>query len=324
YMIIYALKKVYTLLAAYSLAFTVLLSVYYFGQNFIQSGITRYFAGLVLAFVILSVFSIYQHYKMLRHSKTILSDVPHFYKPAAVTKKTLSSRFSIQLWESIPGSVYGVVYFVMMFSDRLLSWMYNPVHLKENFGLPMAFNATYHIGADTALMVLMPATVIQYVIMMPMHIQINNICVKTTISQQDVVNSFIRGIYRKVIIVSLVTSLVIAGILNFFVPDMMMHSGVGQTSIQILRIASVANILMCIFTANSIFLAWLNKTKFLLGITILSSVIVLANGILSDHAQLQNLTLGYLAACAFAAVVSTIYTRKILNRASNIFFARSF
>lgn len=322
YMIIYALKKILTLIIAYSLAFGVLLSTYYFGQHLITSGITRYFAGLVFAFIVLSIFSIHQHYKLVKRSAEIIHE-PHFYHPVSITKETIRSRFSIQLWEAIPYSLYGTLYFVTMFSDRILSWMYNPVVLKGNFGLPMAFNATYHIGADTALLVLLPASIIQYIMMEPIHIKINNISIRTPVSQQNSVNAFIQSMHRKLIIVSMTVSIVTAGVLNLVAPPMMIHAGITQTSIQIFQIASIANVFMCLFTVNGLFMAWLNKIKFLVIIVMISSTIVITYGVLSDHAILQNLTLGYLVASVFAAMASLIYTNKIIKRAASIIFAKS-
>lgn len=324
YMIIYALKKIRVLIVSYSLAFATLLSLYYFGQYFIPSGITRYFASLVSAFVILSIFSIYQHYKLVTQSMEPSGEKPHFYKPPSITKKTIRSNFGVQLWESVPYSLFSVSYFLMMFSDRVLSWIYNPVLLNGNLGLPMAFNSAYHIGADMALIVLMPASIIQYVIMMPIHMILNNINIRTKISQQSSINVFIQRMYRKVMLVSLVSSVATAVILNLLVSTMMIHAGITPTSISVLRIASIANVFICVFGANGLFLAWLNKTKFLLIVVMMSLVIVLTYGILSDHRELQNLTLGYLAASLFAAITSTIYTNKTLKRAASIIFARSY
>ncbi len=322
YMIIYALKRVRTLIVAYSFAFAALLSTYYFGQLIIPSGITRYFVGLILAFIALSIFSIDQHRKLVKgFAKPFNIKKPHFYKPLSVNDETIKSRFSIQLWETIPYSFYGMFYLITMFSDRILSWIYNPIVLKGNFGLPMAFNAPYHIGADMALVVLLPASIIQYIIMMPIHIRINNISIRTTISQNSV-NVFIQATYRRVMIVSMIVAVATAGVLNLVAPPLMMHAGITQISIRILQIASVANIFMCIFTANSLFLAWFNKTKFLLIVVVISSIIIITYGISSDHTKLENLTFGYFAASVFAAITSVIYTHKVIKRAATVVFSK--
>ena len=325
YMIIYGLKKALTLIVSYSLALTVLLTVYYFGELLIPSGVTRYFVGLLLAFFTLSFFAAYHHRQVLKVGvAAVEGEKPHFFKAMSVADETIKSRFGVQLWETLPYSIYGMFYLVTMFSDRILSWIYNPQVLTGNYGLPMAFNTTYHIGADMALLVILPTSIIQYIIMMPIYIKINNLTAVNTVSQQYSINAFIQMTYKKLITFSLIAAVATAVLLNLVAPTLMEHAGISQTSIHILRIASIANVFMAIFGVNASFLMWFNKMKCLIVIVMVSSVIVISNGVLSDHAQLQNLTMGYLAASVFAAVASLFFYMKSKKDATNILFSKIF
>ena len=82
YMIIHALKKIAYTIISYSVALASLLATYYLGEQFIPDVTTRYFVALVIAFVTLTVFAIFQHYK-LTHNSAAETTVgkPHFYKP---------------------------------------------------------------------------------------------------------------------------------------------------------------------------------------------------------------------------------------------------
>ena len=102
---------------------------------------------------------------------------------------------------SIP--LYGTFYLVTMFADRILSWMYNPLVVRKGFGLPMAFNSVYHAGADLALVVLLPASIIQYVMMEPIHMHMNNVSIKIKVSQADVIGKYIKNTYRKLFLVTM-------------------------------------------------------------------------------------------------------------------------
>jgi len=323
YMIIYALKKLGHLIVAYSAAFASLLSVYYFANSIIFDNVTRYFVGLVTAFVVLSIFSIHQHYKILKiNSISITDDMPHFYNPISKTDKTIKSRFSVQLWEVTSYSLYGTFYLVTMFADRVLSWIYNPVVLRDGFGLPMAFNSVYHAGADMALVVLLPASIIQYVMMEPIHMHMNNVGIKIKVSQVGEINKFIKKTYGKILLITIITSITTACILNFATPYLISNVGLSQTSIHVLRIASMANIFLSIFTANSLFLMYTNKIKSLAIIVIISSSIVIAGGLLLVQYGFENLVFAYLAASIFASVVSTIYAHRVMKHADSIIFAR--
>ena len=323
YMIIYALKKVTTLIISYSSAFAILLSTYYFGQPIIHSGITRYFTGLVIAFAVLSAFSLYQHYKLTKSiTETLTGDKPHFYNPMSRTDKTLKSRFRVQLWETIPYSLYSTFYVITMFGDRILSWIHNPVVLQSGYGLPMAFNSVYHGGADLAWIVLLPASLIQYVMMAPIFIQMNNISINIKISESKTIDVFIINTYRKILFVSMAVSVLTAVILNLVAPPMMTHAGATQISLQILRISSVANVFMALFTVNSLFMMWINKIKLLTVLVMVSASIVVIFGMATVNTGLQNLSIGYLIGAAFAGILSTIYTSKTIKRASSIVFSR--
>ncbi|HEX5457200.1 MAG TPA: hypothetical protein VFX64_02310 [Candidatus Nitrosotalea sp.] len=323
YMIIYALKKLVQLIVAYTAAFASLLLVYYFGQPLIFDNVTRYFAGLLTAFVALSVFSIYQHHKLLKaNTKTITGDKPHFYNPISRTDKTIKSRFGIQLWEVTSYSLYGTFYLVTMFADRILSWIYNPLVVSKGFGLPMAFNSVYHAGADLALVVLLPASIIQYVMMEPIHMHMNNVSIKIKVSQANEIGKYIQNTYRKLFLITMFVSITTAIILNLAAPYVMSHVEFSKTSMHVLQVASVANVFLSLFTANSLFLMFTNKIKLLAIIVMISSLIVIVGGVLLASSGFENLIFAYLGATMFAGLISTIYANKVVKNASSILFAR--
>lgn len=322
YMIIYALKKIGQLIIAYSAAFASLLSVYYFGQPIISDGISRYFIGLVVAFVILSIFSVYQHFKLTKNiSIVITGEKPHFYSPMNQTDKTVKSRFSVQIWETMPYLLFGIFYFATMFADRILSWMYNPIILKGGFGLPMAFNSLYHSGADLALVVLLPTSIIQYVMMGPIFMHINNMSIKIKVSQMNKINRFIQDMYRKLLLTTILTSVTTAAILNFVAP-IILNVGFSQTSLHVLQIASVANIFLSFFTANSLFMMLTNKIKPLAIMSIMSASIVISVGVFLAQFGFQNLVFAYLAASVLLGIASAIYTNKIMKNITSLVFSK--
>lgn len=323
YMIIYALKKLGQLIVAYSAAFASLLCVYYFGSPIIPDNVTRYFAGLVTAFVALSIFSVYQHYKLLKvNTVTISADKPHFYNPISRTDKTIKSKFIVQLWEVTMYSLYGTFYLVTMFADRILSWIYNPLVIKEGLGLPFAFNSVYHAGADLALVVLLPASIIQYVMMEPVHMHMNNVSITIKVSQANVLVKYIENMYKKLLLVTIFSSVTTALVLNLAEPYVMSHVTFSHTSIHVLQVASIANVFLSFFTANALLLMLTNKIKFLAVVAMISALIVLVGGILFARYGFENLVFAYLIASVFLGVTSTIYANKVVKKAGSILFSR--
>ena len=322
YMIIYALKKLVQLIVAYTAAFASLLLVYYFGYPIIHDNVARYFTGLMISFVALSIFSILQHHKLLKSTTKTTGDTPHFYNPISRTDKTIKSRFGIQLWEVVSYSIYGTFYLVTMFGDRILSWFYNPLVVREGFGLPFAFNSVYHAGADLALVILLPASIIQYAMMEPIHLHMNNMSIKIKVSQADMIRKYIQNMYKNLVLVTLLASVTTASILNLSAPYVMSHMEFSQTSMHVLQIASIANVFMSLFTANSLFLMFTNKIKSLAIIVMMSALMVLTMGMLLAGSGFENLVFAYLTASIFAGIISTVYANKVMKNASSIIFAR--
>ena len=329
YMIIYALKKLRQLIVAYILAFAALLSIYLLTpEPILPDPVIRYSVALVTAFAILSVFAIYYHYKII--TKRSMSTVhgksfPNFYSITAINSRTIKSRFSVQWWDNMPYFVFGIFYFIMLFGDRILSWIFNPETVSAINGttLPMAFNSIYHIGADLALFILVPTTIIQYIIISPIYSLTNNRALELKLSQDKEIDHFLRRSYLKLLIASLTVSLVAYVILNLIGPGLILtYLGGSETSIQILRYAAIGNVLLSVFNANSMFIIFLNRAKILAIITIVAVIIVVTLGVILAQSGFENIVKAYLASTTTGMVISTIYVAKIMRKAGSRFFSR--
>lgn len=323
YMVIFVLKKITHLIFAYSGAFVAILSVYFLLAPLIHESVFRYFVALGAAFAILSIFALYHNLKTIsiNPSLDISAETPHFYKPRTQTDKTLRANFGVQVWESIPNFLFSTFYFIMMFSDRIISWSVN--QLKVNgIMLPLGFNAVYHVGADLALAILVPGSVLQYVMAAPIFKQINNLSVTHKISETDNIAQFIQKTYRKIFLVSLLASVITALFINLVVAQPSIYHVASQESIPILRIASIGNVLLSLFSANTVFLILLNRIKPLAVISMICAAVVSVGGILVGRYGLENITIFYLISAALASASSTFYIKKIFSNAPSIFFAR--
>ncbi|MDE1862525.1 MAG: hypothetical protein KGI33_06405 [Thaumarchaeota archaeon] len=323
YMVIFALKKLVHIILPYSAAFATIFVVYFMSSSLIHEATVRYFTALAVAFSILSVFAVYHNLKIvsLKPSSKISPDAPHFYKPRALTDKTLQSNFRVQFWESLPNFLFGTFYFIMMFSDRIISWSHNPIKIGDVV-LPLGFNSVYHVGADVALTIMVPATIIQYVMASPLYRQINNVSVTSRVSEVENIRSLIRGNYRRVFAISISASVITAIVINLVVPQLPAYHGVASDSIQIMRIASIGNIFLTVFSANAVYVGVINKLKPLAFTVLISAIVVGAGGLVFGRYGLEYITISYVVSTAVAAALSTLYLRRTFRNFSSIFFAR--
>ena len=111
-------------------------------------------------------------------------------------------------------------------------------------------------------------------------------------------------------------------ILNFLSFQILPLNGFSHESIQILHLASIGNVFMSIFSANSLFLMMLDKRKSIAIIAMVSAFIVIAGGIMLGRSGIENITLAYLASSITAAILSILYILKIFKHIGSMWHAR--
>ena len=91
-----------------------------------------------------------------------------------------------------------------------MSWIFNPETVVGVTGtiLPLGFNAIYHIGADLALFIMVPVTLIQYIIIQPVYILIHNMSLETRVSDRKSFNRYIQSLYRKLVLTTVLVAII--------------------------------------------------------------------------------------------------------------------
>ena len=326
YVLLYALKKLAHIAVSYAMAFAALAGIFFLATDIIPDITMRYFAALGSAFAVLAGFAAYHHYKIMGQSSTsiVAKNAPHFYSPLTVNDNTITSRFGVQLWECLPYFMFGTFYFVLLFADRAVSWFFNPVTVAATNGtiLPLSFNSVYHIGADLALLVILPVAIIQYVITSPIYALVHNRAIILRVSERKKIDWFLRYSYRKLMAASIAVSIGCAVVLNLLAPSIIGELGGSETSLRILVFASVGAVFLSMFAANAVFMIFLGKAKNLAQVSVIAAIIVVAGGVIMAQYGFENAVLGYIAATAFAAIASTVFMGIAVKRAGSLLFAR--
>lgn len=317
--ILYSLKKVGAVFLSYAAAFAILVATFYSLPEFVDIDVTeRYFASLSAAFVVLISFAAYYHLRLQSRVRSKISgrDVPDFYRHPATSEKTLASKFKVQLWESLPFSIYGTFYLIMLFGDRILSWIFNPQVIVASNGalLPIVFNPEYHVGADVALLALAPVIITQYVIMTPVYSLFHNRSLKVKISEIAQMDTFVKEVYQKLAILSLVISLASVAVLyNFGIPIVSFFNGT-ETSMQIMRYASLGTTAVSMFTANAVMMMFLNRAKIPAFLAAAGGISVMLVGSLFAQNGIEGIAFGYMLSTTAVAVLSFIWILRLLKK----------
>lgn len=321
YMIVYALKKLRLLVVSYSIALALLLLIYYLASDVMPDISSRYLVALGVAFLWLSISAFYAYYKIFR-SSSARGTYPHFYKAQTAVKNAIKARFRVQLWDTLPYYIFGTFLVAMMFGDRLISWFSNPALHSSETSLPLLFNTIYHIGADPATLVFLITSVAQYVIMAGFYQEMSNMTVMHGIAQIGKVDEFLKKRYRKLMLASIVTSCCVAVSLNLLGPELMTRFGASDVSLNILAIASIGNVFISIFVANSMFATFVNRIKAFAIIALFATLILGLGGFALAQGGFEKIVYAYLASALVSALLSSVYMMRIIKSASNICFAR--
>jgi hypothetical protein len=326
FVIMYALKKLAHIGISYSIAFATLAGVFFLAPDAIPDVTVRYFAALGSAFGALSSFAIYHHYKIMGQSSTsiVARNAPHFYSPLTVNDNTITSRLGVQMLECLPYFVYGTFYFVLLFADRAVAWFFNPaaVAAANDTILPLSFNSVYHIGADLALLVILPVAIIQYVITSPIYALVHNRAITLKVSESKKIDWFLQYSYRKLMAASIAVSIAGAVALNLAAPAIIGELGGSEASLRILAFASAGAVFLSMFAANGVFMIFLGKAKALAQVALAAALIVIVGGVLLAQYGFENAVIAYLAATMFAGLASTVIMRVAIRKAGSLLFAR--
>jgi hypothetical protein len=334
--VIFASKRASAVLLSYgSASLALVASFYLLPVNGTEEVATRYFTSLAIAFGILLAFAAYYHYALVirrgaiaRPSSSTSSSaaaaapsagmpVPSFYSPPTSTDKTVRSRFSVQAWEALPYLVYGTAYLLMLLGDRVLSWVFNPHVVVASNGilLPMTFNAEYHVGADIALLVLVPAAVLQYVLLAPLHSLVHNRTLGLRVGDGGAqLDGFIRSTYKKLVLLAIAAAAASACTLYVFAPEVVSVFGGTENSAHVLRNAALGNIAMSVFVANAAFMMFLGRTKVAAYLAMAgAAAVALIGTLLAQDEGFAQLAVAYAFSCTGAAVASTVLLFRMLR-----------
>ncbi len=324
YLPIYALKRTKVIVASYGVAMPLLVAVYYNAGAYFPDPVTRYLVALSAGLGVLSVFAWYYSTKSLvvQVGRAVGGDVPSFYRPTFVNVDTIRSKFSVQFWEALPQYLFGTFFFMMLFSDRVLSWLANPVKEAGGTVFPLLFNSAYHAGADLALGIMFPVAVVQYVMLSSIHEELNNLSLDLDVTRTEAVDAFIRRRHAKIMAVTFIVSGAAALAVCLVAPELMARVGGSSLSLQVLFIAAASDVLLSVFVVNSSFMMLLNRSKSLATMTAIGAVIVIGCGIFLMPLGFQYIVYGYLAACVWVALASSASVSGLLLKPSSLFFSR--
>jgi hypothetical protein len=165
--------------------------------------------------------------------------------------------------------------------------------------------------------------IIQYVMMTPVYSRFHNKSLKLKISEIAQMDAFVKSVYGRLVIFSLLSSLVSVAILyNFGGPIVMLFNGT-ETSLEIMRYAALGTIAISVFTANAVMMMFMNKAKVPALLAVAGGVLVMTMGSFFAQYGIEMIAFAYMLSAGAVATASFAFMLRMLRGSpSTNLFAR--
>lgn len=202
----------------------------------------------VAALVILNVVTALECLKtVLREKRHVFQTSEHqslYHKPITL-KNVQQPRFSVVFLEMLPLFLFGTMFYVLLFSDRLTSW------IAATGPFLLIYNASYQFGADIAMLVLIPLTGFVYYFLEGLAELLQSESSKTNISEKmNLKNKIYRYVGKMFAITGLAAGVCVFVIWHYADSIVAMTNGEPE-SVLVLRIGLIAYSLFAFFLANT-------------------------------------------------------------------------
>jgi hypothetical protein len=241
---------------------------------------------------------------------------PSFYQEAAPLRNVRPPRLSLVLFEMAPVLLFGTMFYVFLFFDRLLSW------ISANGPFLLTYNADYEFGADIALLILIPLTgIIQYFLHRLSDL-LETESLGTTMPNRGylrvTVGRFVARMFASIGLVSGLSVLVL-----WLYADQIVQMAKGnQESVMVLRLALVAYSIFAFFLANT-FIS-LSFRRYAVPALLLVTATLTELGVNTICPRLfsdWNPVYGLLSSVILVTLIASIYTVGIIRRAHYSYYS---
>jgi O-antigen/teichoic acid export membrane protein len=232
---------------------------------------------------------------------------PPFYAKREMPKKVNPPKFWVLALDGLPYLLYGTMYFVFLFGDRLVSW----------FGVgvgPFAlnYNRSYQIGVDIALLTLVLITAVKYPLVFRLSEYLEKVSREASITDPRPFAKEVARYHNRLTLRVVVASVAFTSVASLLAEPIISLAGGSAESVGVFRLALVGIVLFSIFLSNAVFAMAFRRLGAIAVILLVGTVMNYALSATFALSFGPNLSvLGFLIGSLFLAMASSAYLLKL-------------
>ncbi|HEY5538068.1 MAG TPA: hypothetical protein VIL58_00835 [Thermoplasmata archaeon] len=262
--------------------------------------------GLYALIVVSAVFLFEYVYREPREEPT--AEEPPFYSKPERPRHVRPPRFAYLAHDGLPLIAYGTLFFVYLFADRLVSWW--------NQGDGFAYNASYQVGVDMALLMLIPLTGVKFVFIYRLSDSMRETLRAIPVTRPRAFEQWLTAFYGRMMVAVIVAGLLFLVVGLLLAGPIIAVAGGDATSLVVFRYALVGVFFFSVFLANAVFSLVFRRTWGLSLILFIGSVAnFIIGATLAMSADPWQAVFGFVITAFYLGVVSIGYVYTYTSRA---------
>lgn len=311
---VFAFRRFKALLLISFLALAVMFASYFIldslGIDRVGSVITSQSLGLVVLIFISAYFA----YRYIFSERVVSDeDEPPFYARPDLPKKVKPPRYWVLLYEGLPLILYGTLYFVFIFGDRLVTWIgAGPLIIN--------YNRTYQIGVDLALLLLIPITGVKFTYIYRLSGELEKNLTEIDIANWPNFKIAMQRFYKRMVIgVSFFGGIFV--FTAFLLGDWIVKYGGGSNeSALVFKWALLGIFLFSLFLTNSVFSFCFRKNKGIVIVLAIGCILAYSLCYMFSNIHHWYSVFGFVLGTFFLASASFFLVSDMLQRADYTYY----
>jgi O-antigen/teichoic acid export membrane protein len=241
-------------------------------------------------------------------------DDPPFYARADAPRQVRAPRLWSLVAAGTPQLLYGTMFFVFLYTDRILSWA-----RSADGAYILAYNYRYQLGVDLALLTLVPITVAKYPMITKLIDEFLRLAYETSIADGARIPKLIQRLIATILVRITVVSAILCAVAFAAATPLVGFAGGDEEIARAFRYGVIGVFFFAVFLANSAIAMNFNWTMDMAVLLVVASCCdLLVGAIAVSRFGLNASVAGFIAGSLFLAAASTYM---LVSRKSALVFA---